>query len=421
MPTSPTCPVNGSVRHLRYRRGRHARAFVLLVAIAVGGAGPACRDHSGGPPNPRPRAARAPVTAGILVQLRLAVEGLDSTFADRAEELDLLPPLVHAAATFYGWPDPAGTSQARLGFVEALCRARLDAPPPDLYACLDGLRLALYADLLAVTRDFRRAGHPDKIGEHSLKQLEQDFRTRHDQLVEQTAQRRERRREHRPFFAKRCDVELPDAPVAALGPSGVLLNGFSLVPGQAAGAEDWHAFQKQVEARLAEARLGREGKPQLIVSPDERTAGDVLVRVLGQATEAGVDRVCLKVLRTASFRVPCCLPLALFPNIVRPSDTLRVDGARVELILADGADPVPVAPGAAALRAALARRVVPAKAPLPPILVRPSASTATFVRLVEDLLDLSGGQPIEVIAAWSRPPVAPLLRRGPLPDPLDLR
>jgi hypothetical protein len=386
-----------------------------VAAGLIGLGAPACRSGSSTSPAPRPRAARAPVTPGILVQLRLAVEGLDATFADRAEELDLLPPLVHAAATFYRWPDPAGTARARLAFVEALCRARLDRPPADLPACLDGLRLALYADLLETTRAFRRAGHPDRIGEHSLKQLEQDFQLRRAQLVDLTAQRAERRRELRLLMASRCDLEMPDAPVALLEPGGVLLNGFSLVPGRSASDEDWQAFQKQVEARLAEARLAREGKPQLIVVPDARTPGDLLVRVLGQATEAGVDRVCLKVLRPGSFVVPCCLPLALFPNIVRPADMLRVDGARVELILADPTAPVPVAPGLAALRAALARRPGPATAALPPVLVKPSAQVETVVRLVEDLLNLGEGKPVELIAAWSRPPARPGRSPGALP------
>ena len=70
----------------------------------------ACGGTDQKPKPPTPKAAKKPVTTGVIVQLRLAVESFDTIFDLRAPEQDLLPLLVHAWATFYHRTDPAPTA-----------------------------------------------------------------------------------------------------------------------------------------------------------------------------------------------------------------------------------------------------------------------------------------------------------------------
>ena len=186
-----------------------------------------------GPSRPQPPAGKAPVTAGELVQLRLAVEGFDSVFDGRAEEQDLLPYLVHAWATFYHREDPAPTARARYAFTERLCRARLPAlgKQRDLFTCMDALRYRLLADLVQITDTYLRAGKPDRVGEIRLAQLRDELAERRDRFALARAARRARRKARHwvKVPADRCRLTQPRAPVVTLTPRRLTLNGIPML------------------------------------------------------------------------------------------------------------------------------------------------------------------------------------------------
>ncbi|MDX9999752.1 MAG: hypothetical protein RBU30_00505 [Polyangia bacterium] len=323
--------------------GQAAFFFLFPLIVLV----PSCEGSSEGGVKPRPKAGLEPVTLGELVQLRLAVEGFDTVFDARAEEQDLLPHLVHAWATFYHRPDPPPSSEARFGFTETLCRARLPkaGPPWSLLTCMDMLREALLEDLLSVTVAYRRAKGPDRVGEHRLSELEKDFKRRLETLRFMKKDRQERRAALALPTAERCDLEQPVVPLVAITSGGLLLNGFPVVTlpkgVESISPDELESFAGQLEGRLLEAPKGTTSSAQLIIAAHFMTNLGLLGRVLDRAAGLGVTRVCLKVERISPFRVPCCLPLRLGPPGVRPSRYL--EPSRQGAFLKDGTSRTPLA------------------------------------------------------------------------------
>jgi hypothetical protein len=300
---------------------------LLLIGLTVG-----CSGNDKRPGPPRPPAAKKDVTTGVIVQLRLAVEAFNTVFDMRAEEQDLLPMLVHAWASFYGWTDPPSETRARYDFTERLCRARLPALPDrrDLFGCMDGLREALLQDLVWATDRYLKAGHPDKVGSYSLKQMRSQLALRLRRFRDTLKLRQQRRARRRLFRVARCRLRQPVAPVLDAAPMELSLNGFPVIT-QTSGAFDRLArheldgLRHQLESRLMESLPAGKQSEQLILAIDQRLAAGPLLRLIGLASGLGVSRVCLKVQRKGRFGVPCCLPVRLSPKVVRPRPALEMD------------------------------------------------------------------------------------------------
>lgn len=298
-----------------------------LIALTVGCSG---NDKRAKPP--RPPAAKRDVTTGVIVQLRLAVEAFDTVFDMRSPEQDLLPMLVHAWATFYGWTDPTADTRARYDFTERLCRARLPALPHkrDLFVCMDGLREALLKDLIWSTDQYLKANHPDKVGGYSLKQLRKELTLRLGQFQATLKLRQQRRARRRLFRVAHCRLRQPVAPVIGASPRELSLNGFPVIT-QTSGDLDRFAeheldgLRHQLESRLMESQPAGKQPEQLILAIDRRLASRPLLSLIGLASGLGVSRVCLKVERKGRFVVPCCLPVRLSPMVVRPRPALELD------------------------------------------------------------------------------------------------
>ncbi len=302
------------------RRRRCWCWLALIVAGALVTWG--CGRHGAKEVHPQPKAARAPVTPGELIQLRLAVEGFDTIFDARAEEQDLLPALTHAWATFYHWPDPAPNQAARYAFTDQLCRARVDSlgEKRDLFDCIERLRAALLDDLISVTEAYIRAGHPDKIGPYRLRRLLKEFRLRRDQFRVTRKLRLDRRKARILTTVDRCELEQPLSPVVGLQPAGITLNGFPILspPPKAAGLQemDLDGFRRQLEDRLSERPSVRRAAQQVILAVDRRARSLTLSRLLSAIAGLGVTRLCLKVTRRGEFTVPCCLVVRVTPRLV---------------------------------------------------------------------------------------------------------
>ncbi len=316
--------------------GRLSGLLPLLIALLLAVAPlftAACNPKSKRAGPPRPTAAKKSVSTGIIVQLRLAVESFDTVFDTRAEEQDLLPMLVHAWATFYGWTDPTQDTAARYRFTEQLCRARLkQRSPRDLFRCMDGLRAALLQDLAWATNRYLKIGHPDKVGSYSLGQLLKETRVRLKRFRSMLDLRQKRRERVRLFSVKRCRLDQPLAPVLTVAPRELSLNGFPIIT-QADGVFDkfedheLEGLRHQLESRLMESQTAGKRSELLILAIDERLAGRPLLRIISLASGLGVSRVCLKATRKGSFTVPCCLPVRLSPKVVRPRPALELDAA----------------------------------------------------------------------------------------------
>lgn len=300
---------------------------LVLIALVGGCSG---KSKRAGPS--RPPAAKRDVTTGVIVQLRLAVEAFDTVFDMRAPEQDLLPMLVHAWATFYGWTDPPAETRARYDFTERLCRARLPAQPVarDLFRCMDDLREALLKDLVWSTDRHLAAGHPDKVGGYSLGQVRKELKLRLGRFQASRKLRQQRRARQRLFDVARCRLSQPIAPVITAAPRELSLNGFPVI------TQTWGSFDKlaehdldglrhQLDSRLMESQPAGKQPEQLILAIDRRLAPKPLLRLIGLASGLGISRVCLKVRRKGRFTVPCCLPVRLSPKVVRPRPALELD------------------------------------------------------------------------------------------------
>jgi len=323
------------------RPGRSVRLLRLLI-LAITALGTAsgtvwstasCSGPDKRAKPPRPPAAKRDVTTGIIVQLRLAVEAFDTVFDMRAPEQDLLPMLVHAWATFYGWEDPAAKPRARYELTEKLCRARLPnlSDPRDLFDCMDRLREALLQDLLWSTDRYIKAGHPNKVGSYSLKQIRKEIALRLHQFQASMTLRRQRRARRRLFRVDRCRLLQPVAPVLGASPRDLSLNGFPVITRNSGSFEKFvdhelEGLRHQLESRLMESGPAGKQPEQLILALDRRLGGKPLLRLIGLASGLGVSRVCLKVERRGQFTVPCCLPIRLSPKVVRPRPALELDG-----------------------------------------------------------------------------------------------
>lgn len=306
----------------------------------IAGLGVSCGGSRAKEARPVPPAGRAPVTLGEVVQLRLAVEGFDTVFDAKAEEQDLLPYLVHAWATLYHQTDPQPNTESRYRFTEALCRARLPklGPSRHLLSCMEKLREALYDDLLAVTQVYRRIERSDRVGEFRLSEIEKDLRHRRGAFLATRRAREERRQSvHLPEVAQ-CSLEQPIAPVVSLGRTSLHINGARILDEPKGLRElslvDAELVASQLEGRLLESPRDAGASAQLIVAADRGVDLGVLEPVLARAAHQGVTRVCFKVDRSGSFRVPCCMPLRLGPPGVKPTRYLELGSGG--LVAVDG-------------------------------------------------------------------------------------
>jgi len=388
---------------------------VLVSGLALCAA---CGDKDRKASRPVPTAAKRPVSTGVLVQLRLAVEAFDTVFEQRSEEQDLLPMLVHAWATFYSWKDPAAETSARYTFTEKLCLARLPKLGSNrtLFACMDGLRQALLEDLITATKAHLDAGHPDKVADFSLKRLLREYRRRL-KLLRHTLPLRWRHRAARKLHgAKRCRVRQPSAPVLGITPKELTLNGFPIItqkePFQDFPAHVLAGLRHQLESRLLEAHPAGKQPEQLILALDTRLSSAALLQVLGMASGLGITRVCLKAQRQGRFVVPCCLPIRLSPRVVRPKPALELDGSGLHLATVQDRTPA----AREALQAIVGRVRSTSGAP-PPLVLLPGGKTAAMLSTVEEL---QGDLPVEVIPAGTPPradPQDPPELRAPAPPP----
>jgi len=405
---------------------------LLWLTLALG-----CSGKNKSPRLPRPPAAKKDVSKGVIVQLRLAVEAFDTVFDMRSPEQDLLPMLVHAWATFYGWTDPADDAKSRYAFTERLCRARLKAlgGARDLFTCMDGLRQALLEDLIGSTDWYIKAGHPDKVIGYSLKRVRKELVLRLSQFVPSRKLRQQRRARRRLFEVDHCRLRQPVAPVLGAAPRELSLNGFPVIT-QITGSFDKFAdhdldgLRHQLESRLMESQPAGKQPEQLILALDRRLAGGPLLRLIGLASSLGVSRVCLKVQRKGRFAVPCCLPVRLSPKVVRPRPALELDAKGLHrateksrlLISTD--------------RASVARalRELGQGTTQPPLVVLPGASAALLIQTVaalprSTLLELIPAgvplappgdpalEPAPRPTPEPKPPAAPRRRAGPSPSP----
>lgn len=308
-----------------------------------------CQSRKQATVRPRPRAARGVVTPGLLVQLRLAIDTFEAFYTDRSAEQDLLPMLVHAWATFYTWPDPAPSPEARYSFTERLCRERLPqlGKKRTLYQCMDQLRLALYQDLAEVTRSYSRAKRKDRIGEYSLKQLTRAFELRQRQFSDLLPLRVHRRRELRLAPVRSCILRQPAVPVVSVTRQTILLNGFPALalPGRNLAAvpqSELDSLKQQLENRLYESRPAGPQIAQLVLAADRQVPVALLCKLLRLAGRLGVTRICLKTERLGSFVVPCCLPLRLSLLPPRPIERLYLGPEGVRTVLAGKPTSAPV-------------------------------------------------------------------------------
>ncbi|MFH2007274.1 MAG: hypothetical protein ABI333_11855 [bacterium] len=378
----------------------------LLILFA------ACGDKDRNASRPVPPAGTRPVSTGVLVQLRLAVEAFDTVFEQRAEEQDLLPMLVHAWSTFYSWPDPPAETSARYTFTEKLCRARLPQLGVNrtLFTCMDGLRQALLRDLTAVTRAYLRAGHADKVGDFSLKRLLGEYGRRLKLFGHTLPLRRQHRAARKLHGAKRCRLRQPAAPVLAITPQELTLNGFPVVtqrePFQGFPADALAGLRHQLESRLLEAHPAGKQPEQLILALDTRLHSASLLQVLRLASGLGVTRICLKAHRQGRFVVPCCLPIRLSPRVVRPKPSLELDAKGLHLATAQ--DRSPVGTTKTALQT-LVKRIRSESGAAPPLILLPGGKTAALLSTVEAL---QGDTAVEVFPAGTPAKIYP-------PDPTE--
>ncbi len=389
----------------------------LLLAVMLPGCGGSPRSKP-----PTPLAATRPVTPGVVVQLRLAVEGFDTVFDMRAEEQDLLPMLVHAWATFYGLEDPAATAKARYELTERLCRRRLPniREPRDLFACMDGLREALLADLIWVIDSYLGAGHPDRVGGYSLKKIRKVISLRRQLLLASLPTRRQRRSRRPLPLVARCRLRQPLAPVLNLGPREISINSFPVLtwprgaPGRPAD-QDMARLRYQLESRLMESQAAGKQPEQLILATRGTPSSPLWLRVVSLAASLGVSRVCLKATRKGPFRVPCCLPVRLSPKVVHPRPALELDARGLRLVSDKGSHPVALSQKD--LLAALAQ-LGPSGAQ-PPLVLLAGARPRQLLRAVEALVGMAEPEliPPSVTLPTRRPPpgrahrgVAPMTR-----------
>ena len=366
------------------------RCFISLSCLFLLCSLAGCSSKTSLAKPPRPPAAKVDVTTGVIVQLRLAVEAFDTVFDMRAPEQDLLPMLVHAWATFYGWTDPPADTRARYDFTQRLCRARLPAQPDarDLFRCMNDLREALLKDLVWSTQRYLAAGHPDKVGSYSLVQVVKELRLRLVRFQASKKLRHQRRARRRLFEVARCRLSQPVAPVITAAPRDLSLNGFPVIT-QTMGSfdnfakHDLDGLRHQVESRLMESQPAGNQPEQLILAIDQRLAGKPLLRLIDLASGLGVSRVCLKVRRRGRFTVPCCLPVRLSPKVVRPRPALELDAQGLHRVTEKtrrriSTDPASVARALRELGAEKGQGQ-------PPLVLLPGASPSVLVQTVAAL------------------------------------
>jgi hypothetical protein len=363
---------------------------VFLLLFGIGPVIFTCSGQDKRAKPPRPPAAKRDVTTGVIVQLRLAVEAFDTVFDMRAPEQDLLPMLVHAWATFYGWEDPTANARARYEFTEKLCRARLPTLPKtrDLFVCMDQLREALLRDLLWATDRYVKAGHPDKVGGYSLGQLRKELALRLKQFQATLVLRQQRRARRQLFEVDRCRLLQPVAPVLGTSPRELSLNGFPVIT-QTTGAfnklvdHELEGLRQQLESRLMESQPAGKQPEQLVLALDRRMAGGPLLRLIGLASGLGVSRVCLKVERKGKFTVPCCLPVRLSPKVVRPRPALELDEQGLHRVTEKTRRRIPTDRASVAL--ALKELGAGAQKPQPPLVVLPGAKPSMLIQTIASL------------------------------------
>ncbi len=371
----------------RPRRPSLAVHFLCLGALCLT---VTCSGQNKRAKPPRPPAAKKDVTTGVIVQLRLAVEAFDTVFDMRAPEQDLLPMLVHAWATFYGWKDPSSKTRARYEFTERLCRARAPRLPDarDLFGCMDTLREKLLQDLIWATDQHIKAGHPDKVGSYSLGRLRKEMALRLNQFQATDKLRRQRRSERSLFQVERCRLAQPVAPVLAASARELSLNGFPVIT-QSSGSFDKFAehdldgLRHQLESRLMESQPAGKQPEQLILALDQGLAGGPLLRLIGLASGLGVSRVCLKVQRKGRFAVPCCLPVRLSPKVVRPRPALELDAQGLHSVTEKTRRRIPV--DRASVARALRELGAGAGKGQPPLVVLPGAKPSMLIQTVAAL------------------------------------
>jgi len=371
-------------------RPSRPRVFLHLLCLAVLTLAVACSGPDNRAKPPRPPAAKRDVSTGVIVQLRLAVEAFDTVFDMRAPEQDLLPMLVHAWATFYGWEDPAAQTRARYEFTERLCRARAPDLPKarSLFVCMDALRERLLKDLLWSTDRYIKSEHPDKVGSYSLAQLRKEIALRLSQFQATVKLRRQRRERRRLFRVDRCRLLQPVAPVLGASPRELSLNGFPVIT-QTTGSFDKLAdpeldgLRHQLESRLMESQPAGKQPEQLILAMDQRLAGGPMLRLIGLASGLGVSRLCLKVERKGNFTVPCCLPVRLSPKVVRPRPALELDAQGLHRVTEKSRRRIST-DRASITRALDELGAGAGKAP-PPLVVLPGAKPALLIQTVAAL------------------------------------
>lgn len=316
-------------------------AFVLVLA--------SCWKKSKERDLPKPQCARRPVRMGVLPQLKAALDYLWRVEMTQSEEVDNLPVLTHALATFYGWPDPKESPEPMVGFLRRFCTKRTGKPSDcaTLNLAMGTSRRVLLDDLVHVTRAYLKMGFRD-AGSRSLKSLLTGFQSHRARLQSRLAALRARWPGKALPVARFCRLNPLKAMVVEANLRGVWVNGMAvlglergrlpkktealeglqtlLVAGAAFGAS---RSDKGSEKRTRTGAKGAESPPNrgpthpprsrpfiLRVSVDLPT--ETIKGLLRLAAEVGLTRVHLRVRRVGGMEIPCLLPLDVIRSPVRP-------------------------------------------------------------------------------------------------------
>jgi hypothetical protein len=286
---------------------------------------------------------------GVLPQLKAALDYLWRVEMTQPEEVDNLPVLTHALATFYGWRDPKESPQPMVAFLRRFCVERTGNPSDcaNLNLAMGSSRKALLDDLVFVTRAYLKMGFRD-AGSRSLKFLLSGFRSHRARLKNRLAALRARWPRKAIPVVRFCRLDPLRAMVVEANLRGVWVNGMAvlglergrlpkkaealeglqtlLVAGAAFGAS---RSSKGPEKRPRPGPKGPELAPGLAPTQPPRSRPYILrvsmdmptetVRgLLRLAAEVGLTRVYLRARRAREMEIPCLLPLEVIRSPVRP-------------------------------------------------------------------------------------------------------
>lgn len=337
-------------------------ATLIIVSFAIA----ACFKKSTERDLPRPPMAQRPVRLGVLPQLKAALDYLWRVETSQPEEVDNLPALSHALATFYGFVDPEESLEDMYAFLGRLCKKRSGKASECnvLDKAMGTARRYLLEDLIYVTKAYLRMGFRD-AGSRSLQGLLASFESHRGQLAARLSALRARWPARALPLVDQCQLKAVKGMVVEATPSGVWVNGMAVLAfehGRLPSAKE--AIEGLQTLLVAGAAFGRPGSES---RKSTRTTGDpvgpgppasgssppfsarpFVVRLsvelpigtvkdlLRLAAEVGLTRVVLRVRRRGTMEVLCLLPLKVNRSPVRPQGLMARIGGREVRVGAEG-------------------------------------------------------------------------------------